>query len=408
MNGFKLNWRMAAKRKASGLLVIAFTAAVSLFLLLYPTFIESTRKELDHAYDSIDVTGWLINLKEYSDPTLYGVLWQEVLDTGIIGEHDSYATLRAKVYEKGDLLEKAQEKNDDALLAALNALLEEEKASSRRGEVNFSYARGVNRMKAERELSRQQESILWADGMDESCLAGNGMICLLPEELGWLPGDKVPVYVASMDVGSHVTCLTVAGIYTNALSDNVEIVLPLATVEAMSVNHWLFYVNSFNFTVSDNRQLPALKAKLIEMTLHGVGELGVRVAIDDRILDGTVSPIQSNLALLEGLYRFFFIAVIAIGFFLCFLMARGRKAEFAVMRMLGESRLQVTMKALLEQASLCLAGILLGAMIFLLVGRGAPDPATCGIILGCYTLGAALAVLLTIRVDVMDILRDKE
>jgi len=33
---------------------------------------------------------------------------------------------------------------------------------------------------------------------------------------------------------------------------------------------------------------------------------------------------------------------------------------------------------------------------------------TCGIILACYTIGAALAVLLTVRVNVMEILRDKE
>ena len=78
------------------------------------------------------------------------------------------------------------------------------------------------------------------------------------------------------------------------------------------------------------------------------------------------------------------------------------------MRMLGESRLQVTLKALLEQALLCLLGILLGAAVLLIAGQGMPDPAACGIILGCYTLGAALAVLLTVRVNVMEILRDKE
>ena len=32
----------------------------------------------------------------------------------------------------------------------------------------------------------------------------------------------------------------------------------------------------------------------------------------------------------------------------------------------------------------------------------------CAVILLCYTLGAAVAVMLTVRVNVMDILRDKE
>ena len=36
------------------------------------------------------------------------------------------------------------------------------------------------------------------------------------------------------------------------------------------------------------------------------------------------------------------------------------------------------------------------------------QPAICAVILLCYTLGAAAAAALTVRVDVMDILRDKE
>ena len=71
------------------------------------------------------------------------------------------------------------------------------------------------------------------------------------------------------------------------------------------------------------------------------------VRIDDRILKETVGPIKSNLAQLEGSYLFFFVMIAAIGFLLSFLLARGRKPEYAVMRMLGESRLQITLKALL-------------------------------------------------------------
>ena len=36
------------------------------------------------------------------------------------------------------------------------------------------------------------------------------------------------------------------------------------------------------------------------------------------------------------------------------------------------------------------------------------DKGICAMILFCYTLGAAAAVMLTVRVNVMDILRDKE
>ena len=36
------------------------------------------------------------------------------------------------------------------------------------------------------------------------------------------------------------------------------------------------------------------------------------------------------------------------------------------------------------------------------------DGVVCTMILLCYTLGAAVAVMLTVRAGVMDILRDKE
>ena len=74
------------------------------------------------------------------------------------------------------------------------------------------------------------------------------------------------------------------------------------------------------------------------------------------------------------------------------------------MRLLGESRIQITMKALLEQFVLCLFGVILGAVI----ERNSFDFTICGVILLCYTLGAALAVMLTVEANVMDVLRDKE
>ena len=134
----------------------------------------------------------------------------------------------------------------------------------------------------------------------------------------------------------------------------------------------------------------------------------MRVRIDDRILKETVGPIESNLAQLEGSYLFFFVMIAAIGFLLSFLLARGRKPEYAVMRMLGESRLQITLKALLEQFVLCLGGVLLGAAAVGIIGQERFRPGICAAILLCYTVGAAVAVLLTVRVNVMDILRDKE
>lgn len=78
------------------------------------------------------------------------------------------------------------------------------------------------------------------------------------------------------------------------------------------------------------------------------------------------------------------------------------------MGMLGESRIQITLKALLEQFILCLAGVVLGVAAGHFIDVVRFDKGICAMILFCYTLGAAAAVMLTVRVNVMDILRDKE
>ena len=169
---------------------------------------------------------------------------------------------------------------------------------------------------------------------------------------------------------------------------------------------WTFGIYEVYFTVKDNRKLDDIKTMMTERGLRGSDT--VRVRIDDRILKETAGPIESNLAQLEGSYLFFFLTIAVLGAFISFLLARDRKPEYAVMRMLGESRLQITLKALLEQFVLCLAGVSLGAAAghFMEVVRF--DGVVCTMILLCYTLGAAVAVMLTVRAGVMDILRDKE
>ena len=108
---------------------------------------------------------------------------------------------------------------------------------------------------------------------------------------------------------------------------------------------WPFDLSSFLFTVKDNYQLEELKGYLTEQGLAGTS--GIRAVIDDRILRGTVAPIESNLSLL-------------------------------------------------------------GAAAVGIIGQEGFRPGICAAILLCYTVGAAVAVLLTVRVNVMDILRDKE
>ena len=78
------------------------------------------------------------------------------------------------------------------------------------------------------------------------------------------------------------------------------------------------------------------------------------------------------------------------------------------MRLLGEKAGQITGKAVLEQAILCAIGVVLGSLIVMVSGLGQFSSLTCGGVLLCYSIGSALAVMLMVRVNVMEILREKE
>ena len=406
MESLRLNGRMAFRRKTACLLIILFSMIATVFLLAYPVFIDNTREELEYAYDSIEVSGWLLNNRSYDDPIIEGTIWHALLDTEYIGTHYTYATYEIKLFDANSIMAKVTEgTSEDALKAAFDILAEEHAKDKTK-----QYLQALNMVDANDDLLRQVDDIQWLQGYSENCFSDDETICLLPEEFGYQPGDWVPIRLKSRENEMTVSCFQVVGVYPINLIENVCAILPIQALEKLCLaEEWIFAVNGFSFLVKDNRDLPALKDKIISMGLDGSDQtLNIRAAIDDRILEGTISPIKSNLAMLEGLYRFFFAVVAALGFFLCFLLVRGRKPEYAVMRLLGESTAQVTYKALLEQMVLCACGIVLGILILMIVGQESLNLTACGIILVCYTIGAALAVLLTVRVNVMEILRDKE
>ncbi len=420
MKGLSYLWRMALRRKAACLLVTLFTLAATIFMLVYPSLIRSTSQRLAEAYESLEVTGWMLNSADYDDPTIPGDKWKELESSGYFSELSASNQFQIQAYNKAALEAQAGENaNDKQRLKAFQGLMASY-VPKENGAVN-GRMNAYNRFAASDELVRAKDSIQWLDGYDESCLKGDEHICILSEDWGYKPGDMIPMLAnyrldADKDM-QGIICMKVVGTYKGKITAFAA-VMPLKVQEELCTvateahkqagnsMTWPYTLSSLLFTIKDNYQLDEVKQYLVDQGFDGSN--GVRAAVDDRIFKGTVSPIESNLALLEGLYSFFFLMVTAIGFFLSFLLARGRKPEYAVMRMLGERRLQITLKALCEQFALCLAGVLLGAGAVALVAEDSLNPYICGVILLCYTLGAAIAVLLTVRVNVMEILRDKE
>lgn len=418
MKAFSYLWHMAWRRKAACLLVVVSTMAATVFMLFYPSLIDNTRKRLEETYSSITVTGSILS-EDKIVPAVSGSMWEKMQQSGYFSSLYGSASFVIRAFPKDILEESAGEgaSEQQKLIAFQNLLasFEEEDSSGVSGSM-----KACSSFSAEDELVRIREDIRWLEGYDESCLEGDERICIISDKWGYAPGDTIPL-LARVPVSKTqlegIFHLKVAGTYPGKIT-KFAAVMPLKTMEDLTIAAtavhkqagnpyaWNFGLNEVYFTVRDNQQLDQIKAAITESGLRS-NKL-VRVRIDDRILKETVGPIKSNLAQLEGSYLFFFVMIAAIGFLLSFLLARGRKPEYAVMRMLGESRLQITLKALLEQFVLCLGGVLLGAAAVGIIGQEGFRPGVCAAILLCYTVGAAVAVLLTVRVNVMDILRDKE
>lgn len=418
MKAFSYLWHMAWRRKAACLLVVVSTMAATVFMLFYPSLIDNTRKQLEETYSGITVTGSILS-EDKIVPAVSGSMWEKMQQSGYFSSLYGSASFVIRTFPKDILEESAGEgaSEQQKLIAFQNLLasFEEEDSSGVSGSM-----KACSSFSAEDELVRIREDIRWLEGYDESCLEGNERVCIISDKWGYAPGDTIPL-LARVPVSKTqlegIFHLKVAGTYPGKIT-KFAAVMPLKTMEDLTVAAtavhkqagnpyaWNFGLNEVYFTVRDNQQLDQIKAAITESGLRS-NKL-VRVRIDDRILKETVGPIKSNLAQLEGSYLFFFVMIAAIGFLLSFLLARGRKPEYAVMRMLGESRLQITLKALLEQFVLCLGGVLLGAAAVGIIGQEGFRPGVCAAILLCYTVGAAVAVLLTVRVNVMDILRDKE
>ena len=412
MKGMSYLWRMALRRKAACLLVVISTAVATVFMLFYPSLIENTRQRLDETYHNITVTGSVSTANIMPAPQIPNAIWHEMEDSGLFSELYGSSFFKLYAFPKELLEEKAGKDASEQLnlLAFQTLLADEERKADRVGGRMLGY----NSFEAADELLRIRDDINWLDGYDESCLTGEERICIIPESWGYELGDTIPLLsIITLDKSEveGIMRVKVVATYPGKIT-SLSAAMPLKAMEQLAEdataahkqagNHytWILNLKDVFFTVKDNQQLEEVKALL--QKLRGNDMLQIR--LDDKTLKETVKPIESNLAQLEGSFVFFFVMIAAIGFFISFLLARGRKAEYAVMRLLGESGVRITLKALFEQFVLCLVGVTIGAVI----ERNSFDAIICGVILLCYTVGAAAAVILNVGVDVMDILRDKE
>lgn len=431
MKGLNLYLSMMRRRWLGNSLIALLIAVTSVFMLLYPGLIADSEEELEAAYKSIEVSGWLVNASGYDDPQIPLDIYDAIVDSGFLKEYYAYSycpvmpmdvAIREQCNADSTFVDYSYEKQCEQIAGPLLKKLEWGSYST----VNMY---GVNDLYADSLLSRLSESINWLDGYDASALHGEEMVCIVPEDSGaalgddvqmimrrlwpegtYKSGDKARVVATFKVIGTHT--LTSGIQYNSIYGANYYAYCPLAAMrKALEGDKTFnFTVRNLSFTIGQCDRIDEFKQMLVDLQLN-VNTTGVRAAVDDRIMIGTVSPIQKNIALLKGLHVFLYALVVLMGFLLCFLTARGRKQEYAVMRLLGESRAAVTMKAIVEQIILCVIGIGLGIVAMLIIPYKRADWFSADAVIlvaACYLVGAASAALMSVRVDVMSILRDKE
>ena len=399
--------RMGLRRRIAALLVILLAGVMTVFLLSYPRLMDRTKVQLEHAYDAITVTGEILHKDGHSTPAIPKSLWYDLRDSGYLAGYKAgadYSAVLPKLYQlisecPGYVLD------DPALAQALSDLYNQKKKDNAiTRDDPLGTIKGISELSVYNPLLQVRDDIQWAEGYDESCLAGTEAVAVVPSGYGYALGDTLSL-AFWIPAGYAPLQLKVVGLVP--LSSESTAFMPLHTLVAAydQVEKPIeFSLSSMSFSLADSRTITRFESFLQE--LQAARRLNVR--LDDEIFHGTIDPIQSNLKMLQGLYPVFFVAVTVIAFVLCFLLVRRRKQEFAVMRLLGETTKQITGKALLEQAMLCAIGVVLGTVIVLVSGLGEFSALTCGGVLLCYSIGSALAVMLMVRVNVMEILRDKE
>lgn len=417
MRGIKLNLNMMGRRLTQSLLTALLVGAATVFLLLYPGIILAAEAELNEAYDSIQVQGWLMSAQGYEEPEIPLEVYDAIADSGLVKDRYAYAYADMTPV----MLAIKQMAQTDESFAALPYGEKYKKLKQKYiGDLELysglSRMYGLNRADAEAAFARLAENVEWLPGYSKEMFSGDEAVCVYPADGTVALGDEVELIMRKAnpndewsDLKREYVTFKVVGLHNMPMGEwECFAYCPLSALrQKLDEPVWGLCIRSFSFKAENSRDLNELKALLIEL---GLDRGSVRAALDDRILTGTISPIQKNIELLSGIHPLLYALVAAMGFFLCFLHSRARKREYAIMRLLGESKFAVMAKAIIEQLLLCSVGTGLGVGIAAVVARNAvvTGAKAAALTALCYCVGAALSALFTVRGDVMTILRDKE
>lgn len=243
------------------------------------------------------------------------------------------------------------------------------------------------------------------DGYDESILATQERVCLIPvEELEMWPDGTV--YIMRSD--GFTQTLAIIGTVTNGPGSVYYIPLNMSWSDETNV---ITYIESCSFSIRDNAQLDECKAALYEVfqepKLSNDLSLGYGLIVHDESYLATLEEIETNISMLRILLPVLMVLVGCIGFFASYMTTRSRRKEFAIMRCLGMNQRKIFAIVFFEQAVLAIlgGGIGIGAgwLLDAVLESGAMVKAA--LVIAVFLVGAAIAAIRVTSVNVMKLMK---
>ena len=367
----------------------AFVAVIALMFVIAPTWMQqkvaSVGKEIDVLYDTTVVQigieqriramvstqsgGAVIHRRTVDAIMNSGLAADAYLETGcemqyIAAPDPEGATPLAN---NGDgtvnsAIPASGKRKDKPVLCAFNDT--QRFFSGTAGSVNVTYAEGWDENLFSMDWTRAREKsepipiVVSAATLSELDLKNGGI-----------------AYITDYSGDVH-NCLVV-GVYGGLVGfkgDSAPVLLPYAVLKAQrrSLREELEGISSggipFRYATAEFTIDPSYNRELSEWTetvreiveAPDAGRLPLRLVVWDEALRVAVGPMEKNLQLLKVLYPTTVALSVLIAVFLPVLMTLQRKKEAAIMRALGTGKRRTRAVLCVEQAVICLAGLLLG------------------------------------------------
>ena len=277
-------------------------------------------------------------------------------------------------------------------------------------------------------------NITYAEGYDSSMFSVNRhendeeqpRPCLVSEATmkknGISLGDEICVGIYH---GTVPKKLVVAGYYSG--EDSMEHILvphgrddedwtTVVTTVVMSIGYnsyeEIVQLDTVRFNLKDARQLTEFKDYLAEEGFSQVGErndIMNAIVLWDTQYQKTIQQLDEKIKYMNLLYPVLYVLTGFISFLVSYLMMHNRKGELALMQSMGTPRRKIFFAFFLEQAALCLGGIILVWLIWgIFTGFSATQALCMAVCIVCYLAGCALSIGILNSSKVLELLRDKE